>query len=240
MLHQDRRDPDAVVVERIDLDRVHVGGCCGGRGATGLHRQIDVGAVVVVSNTDLVHEHVGSQIGAPFVSDSNVDVVGERLEQLLVQPPNARGRRIREQYGHDTVRRVGRDGETRFTRAEHVDTVGRPEAQHEIDVVDDVVAVQVGEEDRPDGAATLRPTLGMHRDARVPSLAMHPFAAVDEVGHVADDDCVGIARTRGLGVRCAGSTQQDQPLGRIGTEGQTRRTRRRRGRGDRRSAAKNI
>ena len=210
MLHQDRRDPHAVVVERVDLDGLHQRCGRGDRCPAGDDTEIDVGPIVVVGNADLVHEDVGGEVAAAFVGDAHVDVVCEGLEQLLCQQPNARRRRVGKEHRHDSIRRKRRDRQPGLTRAEHVDPLGRPEPQQQIDVVDHVVAVQVGEEDRADGAATLRPSLGMHRDSRPPRLPVDSLAAVDEVGVIADHDRVGIARPRRLGVRRPGSTQQDQ------------------------------
>ena len=43
---------------------------------------------------------------------------------------------------------IRRDRQSGLARAEHIDSLGRPEPEQQVDVVDDVIAVQMGEEDR--------------------------------------------------------------------------------------------
>ena len=112
--------------------------------------------VVVVGNADLVDAHVLGQVGATLIGDADVDVVGKCLEQLLGEAGDAGRRRLGEQQRHDTVGWIRRDRQPGLAGAEHVDGSGRPEPEQEVGEVDDVVAVQMGEEDRADRAATSR------------------------------------------------------------------------------------
>ena len=96
----------------------------------------------------------------------------------------------------------------------HVDGSRRPAAHEEVGQIDDVVAVQVGEEDRLD----LRPRpveVGVQPEAGAPHLSMGSLAAVDDVGGVPDDDRVGVAAARRLRVAAARGAEQHRSLGRV-------------------------
>ena len=167
MLHEDGRDPHAVLVERVDLDGLHRRrrtwpsmrrwplrrDRCRARSRRGRHRSRGRTTLAVTSLRRLV-------------GDPHVDVVRKRFEQLLGQhhgsrvsahPGTAPARLDRAGYG--AIGSPASPGPNTST------DVGRPEPQQQVDVVDDVIAVQVREEDRADRAAALRPALGMHRDA---------------------------------------------------------------------------
>ncbi len=203
------------------------------------YRQVDVGHIVVVSDADLVGEDVGRHVLARFVGDADVDVVGECFEQLLCEDANAGRRRVRKQDRSDPSGRKHRDRQSGLAGAVHIDAIGRPEPQHQVDVVDDVITVQMGEEDRTHGAATFRLAFGMHRDTRPPGLTMHPFATVDDVGDVADNDRVRVAGSCRLGIRRTRRSQQDETILGIGPQRLARRPRRY-GRRGASSPAKNI
>ena len=210
MLHEDRGDSNTVLVERVDLDRLHRRR---GRGIdaplASTPRSIS-GTIAVVGYADLVREHVGRDVLARFVGDPDVDVVGECFEQLPRQHANPGRRRIRKQDRNDPFGREHRDRQSGFAGAVHIDAIRRPEAQHQVDVVDDVITVQMGEEDRTHGAAALRLAFGMHRDPRPPGLTVHSFTAIDDVGNVADDDGVRVTGARRFGIRCPSGAEQDR------------------------------
>ena len=78
VLHERCGHADPAIVLGVDHDRVHRRGHGRLRAAVCCNPEIDVGRVVVAAHPDLVHANRIGHVGAPFVGDTEVDVVGER------------------------------------------------------------------------------------------------------------------------------------------------------------------
>ena len=89
VLHERRAHADPAVVLGVDHDRVHRRGRGSGRAGVGHDAEVDVGRVAVATHADLVHaERVGDVVAA-LVGDSQIDVVGERPQQMVHRPTDA-------------------------------------------------------------------------------------------------------------------------------------------------------
>ena len=130
---------------------------------------------------------------APLVADPEGDVVGERPPEMLDRRPDPR--------------RLGVDDRRR--RPVDIDDVRRPAALHEVGEIHDVVGMEVGDEDRLE-QRPVRAESFVDGQARPPQLAVHPFATVDEVHGIADDDRVGVPAPSNLGVGAATRSEQDK------------------------------
>ena len=207
VLHEHRAHLHTPIVLGIDDDRLHRRRRRCGTRAVGHDAEIDVGDVGVARHADLVHSHRLSHVLASLVGDAEVDVVGEGPEHVVERRTSAR----RGLVGEDQ-RRVGvgwehRDREAGRTGPVHVDDVRRPAPHEEVGQVDDVVAVEVGEEDRSDdrpGAVEA----GVDPDARAPHLPMGALAAIDDVRRVTDDDRVGVSARGRLRVSSASRAEE--------------------------------
>ena len=214
VLDEGGADGDAAVVLGVDDHRLHRRRR-GRRGAAvGDDAEVDVGDVVVAADPDLADADRIGDVVAPLVGHAQVDVVGERLPEVLDGAAQPRRRLEREGQRSLAPGRERRDRQPGGRRPEGVDHVRRPAALGEVGEIHDVVGVQVRDEQRPHQ----RPSSGealADRQAGPPQLAVHPFAAVDEVDGIADDHGVGVAAACRLRVCAASGPQQDQPGRRV-------------------------